>query len=190
MPIRPACRKSAPTSTSSISASSRRTATIRGRALPTGTSASSSRFAICKEAALPALRGAGALRPQEQMAAVLQRALQDDRPRPLGLGELPVPRAGARPGRESRLRSRLSLSPAPADHRQAVRAGAPGFLEIRALQAADRVDRQARAASDRRKIFPSQNGLGYVRGSALHRPEDREIELQLHRTLQLFAAVT
>src|SRR2546425_6764875 len=76
MPIRPACRKSAPTSTSSISASSRRTATIRGRALPTGTSSSSSRFAICKEAALPALRRAGALRPQEQVAAVLQRALQ------------------------------------------------------------------------------------------------------------------
>src|SRR5207244_10891653 len=107
VPIRPACRKSAPTSTSSISASSRRTATIRGRALPTGTSASSSRFAICKEAALPALRRAGALRPQEQVAAVLQRALQDDRPRLLGLGELPGLRAGAGRGGAYRLRSRL-----------------------------------------------------------------------------------
>src|SRR5258707_6159423 len=50
---------------------------------------SSLRFAICKTNTLPVLRRAGALQPAEQVAAVLQRALQDHRPWRLGRRALP-----------------------------------------------------------------------------------------------------
>jgi cell division protein ZapD len=91
----PACPRSAPTSTCSTSASWHRTPRTTGRAPPTGTCASSSPSAICENRAVPALRRAERLQQRQQVAPVLQRTLQADRPRRVGDRVLPRARRGA-----------------------------------------------------------------------------------------------
>src|ERR1051325_7095184 len=101
IPRCPACPRSAPTSTCSTSASWRRTPRTTGRAPPTGTCASSSPSATCENRAVPALRRAERLQQRQQVAPVLQRTLQADRPRRVGDRVLPRARRGpgARVGR-------------------------------------------------------------------------------------------
>ena len=66
------------------------------------------------------------------MAPVLQRALQADRPGRLGLGALPRPGGGRQErARRGLARTRLShVLPGAADHRDAVRARAPGVFQV------------------------------------------------------------
>ena len=87
-----ACPRSAPTSTCSTSASWRRTDDPRAAHRRLGRRLRADLLQPVRKVPCPRCGTSRGLQPREQVAAVLQRALPDDRPRPVGVRVLP--RAG------------------------------------------------------------------------------------------------
>lgn len=139
------------------------------------------------------MRRSGCLASEQSIPAILQRALQIDRLRTLGLRDVQDAR-GPRGTQSNRQRRSLVFSrigmPRAAHHRHAMRPARPCLLEILPPQSAQCVHWYAAVLSQSCKTFPAHRDNRRVRIGPTNWPEDREVHPELFRAPQLRFVMT